>query len=274
MSVEALGSVAPTDLVQARVALHNAVQLIASAGHNLAKPIAGDAHRSLRWEPELRSFRGVDLEGDFFVRVFAVDLVAELVKSDGTSLFQLELVDSPLIESLVILESQMPVEEKRRAFTFSVFDAQVPDPAVVDEALIAAPLAIREELAHYFGNAHDTLVALAADVKGASDVLAWPHHFDIATLLPGAKKDQVIGVGMSPGDAAIGEPYWYVTPPDVAPDASKTKLPAPWAWNTEGWTGMVLPASKLIASAKGKSMETKLRSTLLDCIEIGRKSSL
>lgn len=269
MSLPPLGSVAPTELVRARTILHHAVQLIASAGDHLAQPQPGDGHRSLTWEADRMAFRGVDLEGGFFVRITTVDLVAELVKTDGTAFAALELYDSPLIESLVILESQMPVPEKRRAFVFTQYDEHLPDPAFVERALPLEPLEVRTELALHFAHAYDSLAALAADEQCAAPIRAWPHHFDIATILSGPGKDSTIGVGLSPGDSDIPEPYWYVTPSPLAPDATSAKLPTPWTWHADGWTGMALPVSKLL-SAKGKSPDAKLRATLTDCIEIAR----
>jgi len=46
-------------------------------------------------------------------------------------------------------------------------------------------------------------------VWSASDVLCWPHHFDIATLVTFAS-DRSSSVGLSPGDGSYDEPYYYV----------------------------------------------------------------
>ncbi|HLK16079.1 MAG TPA: hypothetical protein VKT78_14835 [Fimbriimonadaceae bacterium] len=273
MSLQPLGAVAPTELVQARNALHYAVQLIASAGHYLAKPQPDDGHRSLTWEPELSAFRGVDLEGGFFVRVKAVEFTAEIVKLDQTVITELELDDSPLPESLLLLQAQMPVPEARRSFSFAKMDAAFPDAATLERTLYAAPLEQREELALHYAHADEALQALVADEPKASPVRVWPHHFDIATLLPGPGPDSTIGVGLSPGDAGYAEPYWYVTPHDPTPNATESTPPKPWSWHTEGWMGLVLPMSRLFKHAKEASRDGELRASLGHCVEIARKVS-
>jgi hypothetical protein len=80
-------------------------------------------------------------------------------------------------------------------------------------------------------------------------VRCWPHHFDIATLLPGpaaggGAQQRTIGVGLSPGDASYGEPYWYVTPwPYPPPPEQLPALPGGGAWHRRGWFGAVLTAT-------------------------------
>ena len=271
MPLQPLGSVAPTDLVNARNSLHLAVQLIASAGHNLAEPKPDDSHRSLQWEPDLRSFRGVDLAGGFFVRVRAVEFAAELVKLNGDVISDLELDDSPLTESLLILQSQMPVPEAKRSFGFAQLDASFPDQAAFSRTLYAEPLDKRTELALHFGHAYEVLQGICADEPKASAIRAWPHHFDIATILPGGAKGSTVGVGLSPGDGSYAEPDWYVTPSPLAPNATESKPPKPWKWHTEGWIGMVLPMSNLFKHAKEASREGELRASLGHCVEIARK---
>ena len=57
--------------------------------------------------------------------------------------------------------------------------------------------------------------------------------------------DRSIGVGMSPGDGAYDEPYWYVTPYPIPDGVSLAPLGGGGHWHTEGWTGAVLNASSL-----------------------------
>lgn len=81
-----------------------------------------------------------------------------------------------------------------------------------------------------------------------SPVRCWPHHFDIATLhMLGDGK--TIGIGLSPGDDSIRDPYWYV---NLWPYPHPSRLqPLQFGmWFTEGWTGAEMPASKGPACAE------------------------
>ena len=67
------------------------------------------------------------------------------------------------------------------------------------------------------------LLQQVSDQHDGGEVRLWPHHFDIATLIAldteGGEHARSVNVGLSPGDSAYGEPYWYVTPWPPPPGA-------------------------------------------------------
>jgi len=69
------------------------------------------------------------------------------------------------------------------------------------------------ELARWYADL--ALRGFAARTEGAGEVLTWPHHFDIATLVTVARDadgeaSETLGLGLSPGDDYVAVPYWYV----------------------------------------------------------------
>jgi hypothetical protein len=101
--------------------------------------------------------------------------------------------------------------------------------------------------------AHERLYSTANAILGRiragdarwSPVRCWPHHFDIATLLTlsgSGEEAHTIGAGLAPGDAASPEPYYYVTPWPY-PAAGTLPPLRHGRWNTQGWTGAILPAA-------------------------------
>jgi hypothetical protein len=111
--------------------------------------------------------------------------------------------------------------------------------------------------------------AWIVDRAGAlgAPVRVWPHHVDVGSVLPlggghgeGAAS---IGVGLSPGDEAIAEPYFYVTPWPPPPADSLPELPAGGRWRREGWTGAVLTGSEIVAAGGGAAQAAEA-STFLD----------
>ena len=56
---------------------------------------------------------------------------------------------------------------------------------------------------------------------------------------------RTVGVGLSPGDEFVAEPYWYV---NHGPETERAELPplAAGEWFREGWTGAVLRGSALM----------------------------
>ena len=121
--------------------------------------------------------------------------------------------------------------------------------------------------AAWFADGHRLLAAVAARHPGAAPVRCWPHHFDIATLLPldaGGDPDTArsIGAGLQPGDGARPEPYLYVTPWPY-PDPARLPPLAVGGWHTAGWVGAVLEAEVLLA-AGAATAQARLAERFLD----------
>jgi len=105
-----------------------------------------------------------------------------------------------------------------------------------------------DEIATWFDFASVAIGRVAARGPDAGEVRCWPHHFDLAMLLPVAK-DRTVGVGLSPGDEDIPEPYFYVTPnPRPEPGEGPVRLPS-GRWNDRGWFGAVLRGSEIPSDA-------------------------
>lgn len=91
----------------------------------------------------------------------------------------------------------------------------------------------------------------------SSPVQLWPHHFDLAVvwfsgrLVPDQDpanpewSDEQMNFGFVTGDGGIPEPYFYVTAYPVPDGLTDTELPLGAYWQTEGWTGAVLPYREL-----------------------------
>jgi hypothetical protein len=110
-----------------------------------------------------------------------------------------------------------------------------------------------EQLVRWYSNAALLISIVATHSPGASPVRCWPHHFDIATMItlnPGeadGEKIRSITFGMSPGDQAFDEPYFYVTSSPAPGDGVLPNLKGGGVWHREGWTGSVLTASALVS---------------------------
>jgi len=108
----------------------------------------------------------------------------------------------------------------------------------------------------------------------SSPVQIWPHHFDIGVnwfsgrLIPDQDpndpewSDEQMNFGFSTGDGGIPDPYFYITAYPVPADLTGTELPAGAYWQTEGWTGAVLPYAVLSSSADGKDFLLNFLQTL------------
>jgi hypothetical protein len=152
----------------------------------------------------------------------------------------------------------------------------LPAHAVLRGAGFAAPAdGSLVELGRWFVDADALLRGVAAGWSGAAPVRVWPHHFDIGSVLPlgppGGENAPQIGVGLSPGDEEIAEPYLYVTPwPPPPAGESWPDLPGGGRWHREGWTGAVLTGSEVVDAGGGAAQAAAASAFLTGAVDVLR----
>ena len=269
---QAVGGVGPKELMDARLWAHAAAQVPAAAARAIATPAANDTHTALTWNPAARRLDGAELGSDpnsgRRLR-FAVDLERGRVHaiSEGQGELAFEPQGRTLPDMLRWAEGVI-ADKLDHQVSLVVPDYDLPaDSRFSTGRFDEPPIAAFTELARWFGLAGGVLTEAMRNNVGALAVLCWPHHFDIATRIdfdPPAKGEdgRSIGVGFSPGDGGIEEPYFYVTP---WPPPTETLPPLPvGAWNVEGWTGALLRGSQLIAAATPNGDARAIASRFVD----------
>ena len=100
----------------------------------------------------------------------------------------------------------------------------------------------------------------------SSPVQFWSHHFDIAVnwysgrLVPGQDPDNAewadeqMNFGFSTGDEGTPDPYFYATAYPLPSPWLDTLLPEGAYWQSEGWTGAVLPYELLATGNGGREL--------------------
>lgn len=258
-----LGAVAPAALVDSRLALHHAAQVVASAGVTFLKPQPDDSHPNLGWAEPLGALVGRTLPGaNVQIGLRLSDLTLLLVDRNGDVRDALALHGKTLEDGYVWLAeatANAGAEFPAQGITRSSYE--FPRHATSEGAVFSSesPDALAE-LARWFATGFEVLRALAAQMPGASEVRCWPHHFDVGALVsletqPDGSLAKSIGLGLSPGDQSYAEPYWYVSPwPYPAPD----QLPAlenGGHWHTEGFAAAILTGSELISGPPDSQSE-------------------
>ncbi len=253
-SWEALGEVSPRLLVEVRLLLHQAVQLVAAVGRCLVPPAADDGHTSLEWLSAPRCLAGQSVPGGRPWRAaLRLEEPALVVLEGGVTAATRSLSGLTRSEALAWL-SQIAVERGAAAERLTL-DAPYAIPANAFAA--GSPFSVGSrpalaEIASWFANADSLLRATTAGWPGAAPVRVWPHHFDVGSVLPlsaaRGEGDPSIGVGLSPGDEAVAEPYLYVTPwPPPRPEEPLPALPGGGGWHCEGWVGALLTGSEIVS---------------------------
>jgi len=259
-----VGERAPTDLVDARLQLHWAAQLVSAVGTTLLPAAADDSHTNLEWlaAPGLLAGRLTADAPRCRAALRVTDLRLYLLNEGGAAIAEHALHGMTVDQGIVWLEQEiaafwqhpLPKPLRRRQF-------DLPDHGVGRGGQFCTPdAAAFAELGRWYANADGVLGSLVERTRNASPVRCWPHHFDIATLVTlergrNSAPARTIGIGLSPGDATYAEPYWYVTPWPYPDEPNLPTLDGGGEWHRTGWLGAVLTGSKIVAnpSAEGQA---------------------
>jgi hypothetical protein len=273
MTRTALGAVFPLELSQARLALHWAAQLVSAPGASLLPAQADDSHTNLGWDSELGVLVGRNV-GAQHLRAGLVFDGLELVVLDGErERASLRLAGRTMSQALAWLGREVAGDET--ALTLPVYEMPA-DPVGEGAPFSDAGAAARTELAAWFAEAFASVARVVAADRSASPVRCWPHHFDVASLITldagaDAEAARSIGVGLSPGDGSYDQPYFYVTPWPYPDTKELPPLAAGAQWHTDGWTGAVLTAERVISipvDERQDSIRQALERSVAACREI------
>lgn len=275
-----LGSVAPLKLEDARKETHAACQLTSAAGKVFLPPATDYSHHALSWVADkgVAVTNLIDTERPFIVGVSFEPFTLFTANDKGEEQKEINLAGKKVTEAFDWIRDQardaglnpdlMKLEVDRLPDTLAEENARFDG-----EDLAKA----RGEIKNVFANADLLLRTAIANVKGASPVLLWPHHFDIASLvvLKGEGESMTsVGLGLSPGDSGYAEPYYYATPWPY-PDEKDLKEPPPFGeWHTLGWIGAVLTSTAIIAEGDGEAQATAATQFIKGAYESLKKAIL
>jgi hypothetical protein len=253
-----LGAVEPCALVEPRLLLHHAAQLVSAPGRSLVPPRPDDGQTALEWLEAPQALAGERIDGREAWRAALRPADLTLLILVGTAEAAVfPLVNRTVEEGWAWLREQASLRGADAARLSREAPYRIPThPVASGRQFPSSPPPGCAELARYFANGDGALRAAAAGYGGVSAVRCWPHHFDIGALLT-LDAGRSVGLGLSPGDEAIPEPYWYVNgwpAPEPLPDPLPP-LPAGARWNTVGWLGAVLTATALVAPGNEHAQE-------------------
>ncbi|HEX5863771.1 MAG TPA: hypothetical protein VF014_05855, partial [Casimicrobiaceae bacterium] len=195
-------------LNEARLQAHHAVQWLARAARAYVSPRPDDSHTNLSWIDAFDGFTTQRLKDDLDLGLRIADLTLVLM-GEGTVRGQ----SYPLNErSDTNARKWLGEQLGAKGLDANALDApppyKIPPHAIGNGAAYrVTKLALAlDELAAWFANAHRSLEGIKRQMierkLAASPVRCWPHHFDIATLIPldesNIKKVRTVNVGFSP----------------------------------------------------------------------------
>jgi hypothetical protein len=253
--------------------LHHAAQIIVSAAISYIPARSDDSHTAMSWSASRRALVTEPITARRTIRIGlnVEDLRLDVLADGDNAVASYQLPGRTIAEANEWLAAAIAKEGLDGSRFTSRKHYTIPNHVVAAGAAFSTTAwAERAELARYWSNAAGYLEALASTIPGASTVLTWPHHFDIATLIELPTRPSgttpTIGIGLSPGDDSYHEPYWYVGP-NPRPDVSNApQLAGGGRWHTAGWKGAALPASDFVdAQDQRAQVNAFVESALREC---------
>jgi len=262
---QTLGTVPPIDLVDAKVQLHWAAQIVSAFGNALLQSQPDDSQSNLGWVDSLGALCSHPSSDGWSIGLRLADLTLLFLTSQNNIQTECNLHGRTLqqaLEWLPVTYSKFSGAESPNPFVLRDYDMP-PHPVGENAVFQLNHGEAFQELHHWYSNAHQVIRTVSEKWKEASPIRCWPHYFDIATLvsLPLPRNNGstgTVGCGMSPGDASYAEPYFYVT---IWPYPKKETLPdlPVGKWHTKGFIATVLTASDLRLSGQTESQTQRVQ---------------
>lgn len=256
-----VGSPIPTSLVDARLQLHWAAQVVAAVGHNLLPARPDDSHTALQWVDGPGMMIGHAVSGTRHVQaaLHPARLALRLLAAEnGSVLEELYLSGSSLDQAYQWMGEAVARHSGRpEARKLERRDYEMPNHPVGRGARFSdRDRSALGELARWFGNGSRVMRTIVRARREAHTVRIWPHHFDIGTIIPllgPVGEEPTVGVGLSPGDGYYPEPYFYVNAWPAPEEEALPTLPGMASWHTQDWTGAVLLGTYCALAGRGEA---------------------
>jgi hypothetical protein len=198
----------------------------------------------------------------FRAAIFPVSLTLALLDGDGNVREELSLFDRTLGEGYAWMAAAIARRTGTPERPLRMPEYMLPDhPAGRGDPFRAGSAAGLEEIARWYANAGRLLEEMMPSLAGSSPVRCWPHHFDIAMLLPKGGSGSV-GVGLSPGDETFPQPYWYVSPYPYPQNPLLPELPSRGRWHQGSFFAAVLTGCDLVGGGPEGEQEKRARAFL------------
>ena len=246
----AIDQVENARIYEARAQLHQAIQLLTATAISYGQPKPDDSHTALLWESGTNTFVSQPFGPhlSFNISMGVMDLTCRVIHQ-GESFFEISLHHTTLQQvasdlKFLLEDHGLPKNEFTMARHF-----ELPDYAERwTRPFDISDRAAFELLRATYHNAYPLLRNLVQEDGDKPLPMTWPHHFDMAVLLP-RHAGRSIGVGVSPGDDSYSAPYHYVNVwPYPKPEAVKDKMLTHGRWHMEGWIGMVLHLEDILTT--------------------------
>ena len=237
---------------QATENYHHAIQFIAMCGKNFLKEEDDDSQTNLEWWPDRNCFAGRRIPANPAFRLVLDTGNFELVfYRDARHRGEFLSLDG--LKKEEVFEWVKGISQRKGLEVSNLTPIQHYQIPSMGSAYQKPSQSAQTILSVYRSNADLVMAQIAAKFPNSGSVRIWPHHFDTGIYLPlekasDGKISQSMGMGLAIPDKHVPDYYFYVSPwkeGGITLDEKLTGLPEEATWNTQDWTGAILPMGKV-----------------------------
>ncbi len=259
---------------------HHAAQFLAAVGQHLLSHEVDDSHTNLGWESHRQVFVGRWIEEKIRLGLDYRQFALFFENQDNKTLASFSLAGKTKGAAWTWLKASLNSWGFPGNELSAIDHYDLPEHALDKEqtSFDDIPTEYRQELQRYRQNTQAALLSVAKQSPDwASAIRTWPHHYDSAILLEVVKDDSgqlqaSVGVGLAIPDSVADSYYFYVSPWRRDTTLSLDALPplSYGHWQTNSFTGAVLPLSELVASTddQQKQLSTFLSEAIDASLEL------
>jgi hypothetical protein len=232
--------------------LHRAAQYLAAGGNSFIEQRDDDSQSNLGWNSEFMALTTHPLnKAGSALSLNYPEFKLEWVEPRERIMADFELNGKSHAEVLAWIGESAPKAGLEKAYSFSL-NYELPFSMKEDYRFIQPNPEEFVVFGNHRSNAQKALEELFEDQDSVSDIRVWPHHFDTGGLIEVEKDDsgklmKSIGIGLSIPDGMVKDMYYYASAWDTNGTVEYSALPGlrQGLWITEGWNGIVLPATNV-----------------------------
>jgi hypothetical protein len=246
-----------TALTETRKHLHQSVQVVSAVPRNVLPHDPSDTSASLDWSFEFACLEsmGFGKQQDYKAGIIFGEFKLVLIKN-GSALAKYDLEGHSTNDALSWMKDQL----SQQGLDASKVNLDLPyeiEDYDYNTSLEINALAAKA-FSCLFGNTFQILQKVKEKFPKAEAIRCWPHHFDIATLIPIERDSngevvKSIGIGFSPGDEAVPEPYLYVNSWPVIDRKELIRFELDKGeWVDANWSGATLKYAEMLNDQDGQ----------------------
>jgi len=247
---------------------HHAAQYLALVGRHLIPQQPDDRNTNMEFIPETGMLVGNSLSNGMKIGLQLSNLKLVILDATNRSLKTISLNGKTKKQGFVELKRNLSALGIDTTSFTNQLHYEIPRNALDEGAVFSVKhekFFIENMI--YRNNAKGILTEIALEIKNASAVKIWPHHFDTGSFVSFSKNEkgevsQTIGLGLAIPDSMVSVPYFYLSFWSEKQKKDPVDFPSleSGKWMMPVWNGAILDVSEIVKASSANKQYQMVKS--------------